>query len=343
LALDTEFVREKTYFPNLCLVQVATESISACVDPLKISSLDPLLDLIYQPGRIKVLHAASQDFEILYWLRGVLPNPVFDTQIAAAALGLGEQCSYAALVERRLETTLPKTQTRTDWSIRPLSAAQLDYAADDVIYLARLYSGLRDELERRGRLSWVEEECLSLSDPASYAPEGRVNWRKVPGASDMGAHHLVVLRALALWRERQAFQDNRPRQWILSDGSLAAIATNLPETEAGLMACAMDSGAYLRRHADTLLQVVALALHEPEANWPAAYLRPSREETARVQGVMQRVRELAGRHELAPSLLATRSEIESLVRGEGRARLLGGWRKELLAEDLDHLLDASPA
>src|SRR5690349_17033456 len=180
LAVDTEFVREDTYFAQLCLLQLSDGRNQVCVDALAVD-LAPLFAFLHQPGAIKVFHSAGQDLELFVQRGGDCPRPLFDTQIAAALLGHGEQLGYAALVERRLGLKVDKSLSRTDWSQRPLPEAALAYAADDVRHLAVLYPALREELEQRGRLSWLEAECARATDAARYRPDPASAWRGVKG------------------------------------------------------------------------------------------------------------------------------------------------------------------
>ena len=180
-AIDTEFLREKTYYPKLCLVQVATPDMVACIDPLTLDDITPLLDVIFDQQITKVMHAARQDMEIFYHLRGTVPAPVFDTQIAALLLGLPDQVGYGGLVQELLGVRLHKLHSRTDWSQRPLDEAQVDYAADDVIYLAQAYQLMQEKLRESDRLDWLADDLRSLSDPALYAAHPENAWLRVKG------------------------------------------------------------------------------------------------------------------------------------------------------------------
>ncbi|MGM0671585.1 MAG: ribonuclease D, partial [Pseudomonadota bacterium] len=201
IALDTEFMREKTYYPRLCLIQLATLDQIACVDPLKldIHLLEPLL---FDAGVTKVFHSASQDLEVLYRELGRVPTPVFDTQIAASMLGYGEQVGYANLVKAVLDRDLDKSQTRTDWSRRPLSEQQIRYAADDVRFLATVFMRLLHELESHERMHWLRPEMEALSNPALYEPDPENAWKRVSGAKRLKPRERGVLKAVAAWRER---------------------------------------------------------------------------------------------------------------------------------------------
>jgi ribonuclease D len=199
-ALDTEFLREKTYYPKLCLLQIATPDVVACVDPLALDDLAPLLALLADRNITKVLHSARQDMEIFYHLTGSPHAPVFDTQIAAPLLGLADQIGYANLVKEMLGVTLDKLHTRADWSLRPLGEEQLRYAADDVIYLAALYQPLLERLQSHGRLEWLDEDFRQLASPELYAINPENAWLKVKGGNRLKGASLSILQALANFR-----------------------------------------------------------------------------------------------------------------------------------------------
>jgi len=201
LAVDTEFIRERTYFPRLCLIQIASEEIAACIDPLKIEDLSPLKALLLDPGITKVFHAARQDLEIFLHIWGELPTPIFDTQPAAALLGIGDQVGYGNLIQQVLGINLAKDHSRTDWSRRPLQKAQMRYALDDVIYLGQAYRKMRRQLEEQGRLEWLEAEFESLADPATYALEPMAMWQRVKGRQHLKGVRLAILQQLARARE----------------------------------------------------------------------------------------------------------------------------------------------
>ena len=268
LALDTEFIREQTYYPQLCLIQVASTDQIACIDPLALPSLDPLLEVLYDPTVTKVLHAAYQDLEIFYYLRGAVPMPIFDTQLAAAVLGYGNQMGYANLVQQILGVELEKTHTRVNWRQRPLAPEWLVYAADDVRYLRDIYRQQRAMLAARGELEGLVEHCAALADPARYQPQPQEAWRRIRDHQRLRGVQRAVLRALAAWREEQAVRDDRPRRWILHDGPLLDMARYMP---ADLESLAQIHGlppATLRRHGPALLERIATARAEPPERWP---------------------------------------------------------------------------
>src|SRR3546814_113419 len=220
LTIDTEFVRVDTYYPKLCLVQIGDPERAVCIDTLAFDDLTPLLDVLYAPTSINVFHAASQDLEILVRLRGNCPQPLFDTQIAATLLGIGDQIGYAGLIDKRLGITLDKSLSRTDWARRPLKDAELAYAAADVSHLATIYGALQDELAAAGRLGWLAEDCARLADASHYVTRPEDAWQRLRGLARMDARAQTVAAALAAWRETEAQNRDRPRKWIIDDDAI---------------------------------------------------------------------------------------------------------------------------
>lgn len=340
LALDTEFMRTDTFYARLCLIQIAGEQGVACIDPLALPDLGPLRELLYNPATIKVLHAAHQDLEILHDLYQVVPQPVFDTQLAAAMLGLGEQMGYAALVAQQEEVQLAKAHTRTDWAQRPLSAEQLDYAADDVRYLGPIHHKLRSALEEKGWLDWYREDAAALSWPARYINEPDEAWRRVGLAHTLNGAGLAVLRALAAWRERRAQSANRPRKWIMDDALLLALARAQPATHAELSALPGLSARSVERHGAELLKLIQDARQLPPEQWPAA-AAPARldvKQQARLDKLLALVTSRAQQQGLNPAYVASRKYLRQLVLGEDQGLLRCGWRAALLGNELDEVL-----
>ncbi len=338
IALDTEFLRERTYFARLCLVQVGTPERVACIDPLALDNLDPLHALLEDARIAKVLHAARQDLEVFNDLRQIVPAPLFDTQIAAAYLGYDDQIGYAALVTAITGVTLAKAHTRADWSVRPLSTAQLEYAEDDVRYLVPVYESLRERLAAAGRLAWVEDDCARLTEPALYAADPAQAWRRLRGGADLAVANQQMLRALAAFREQTARSRNLPRGWVLRDDVLYELARAAPQTRAELVAIrGLEDGAR-QRWGDALLACIEQGRNaEPQLLWER-HTAPTPEQQALGKRLMETVRAVALEHELAPTLLATRRDMEKLVRGADPAQVLRGWRAELLGTRLAALL-----
>jgi ribonuclease D len=338
LSVDTEFVREETYFPDLCLVQVGDGVTAACVD---VRALDPapLFALLARPLPAKVFHAAGQDLEIFVTMTGDCPRPLFDTQIAAALLGHGEQLGYAALVQTQLQIQLDKSLARQDWTRRPLPQKAIDYAADDVRHLATIYPMFRDALIARGRLAWHEEECARLTEAPRYRPDPPTAWRFVKGLSRLRAEAQHRAARLARWREEEAIQRNRPRRWIVDDGAICALADRPPET---LEALAKVEGVFpklLARAGDALLAL----LREPVPAAPPLVVeeRYSGEQKRLAQLLVERVRAIGAEQRISPTLIATRNDVEALVRDGAAARtnVLKGWRRAVAGEALLKLLE----
>jgi len=339
LALDTEFLRERTYYAQLCLIQVAAEGVVACVDPLAVD-LDPLLDIIYDPQVVKVMHSARQDLEILFDLRGELPRPLFDTQIAATLLGFGDQVGYANLVQQMLGVELDKMHTRTDWSRRPLEAEQLRYAADDVRYLFSIYHRQVEALAAKGRSRWLDEDFAQLTDVNAYAPAEDDLWKRVRGSQKLKGAQLAVLRELARWREQRARDSNRPRRWILKDEVMVDLARRRPGDIAGLEKIRGLEASIVRRHGEALLTLIDAAQKSDPAGWPTrpAGKRLTPAQDALVDLLMAVLRSHGAAQDVSPALLAGRKDLEALVRGETDRPVLHGWRGELVGHALQSVL-----
>jgi ribonuclease D len=339
--LDTEFLREKTYYPRLCLLQIATPDSIACIDPLALDNLDPILDLIFDAGITKVMHSARQDMEIFYHLRGAAPVNVFDTQIAALLLGYPDQIGYGSLVSEVLDVNLEKLHTRADWSLRPLTADQIDYAADDVIYLVDVYRNLHARLVERGRLAWLDEDFARLSSDALYSNPPADAWLRVKGGNRLKGAALAVLQALAGWRESLAQQRDRPRGWILRDDALIEIARHRPASVEELGRIRGLQEAFIRHNGEQLIKLIATASRQPPTPFPDTGLRLSLapEQDALVD-VMSAVVRISGiEHALNPAVLATRKQLERLVSGDADVDVMHGWRRKLVGERLQALLN----
>lgn len=340
IALDTEFMRVRTYFARLCLLQLATPDTVACVDPLAVA-IEPLLDVLYDPGVLKVLHAARQDLEVLFDIRGAVPGPVFDTQIAAALCGHDDQTGYGALVEAVTGHKLPKFNQRADWAARPLSAEQLRYAEDDVRYLRDVYAHFERRLGALGRRAWHEEECAALTDPALYRNDPEQAWRRLAQGRALAPAQQAVLQALAAWRERVARKKNLPRGWVVPDGALVEIARRQPHSAAELAAVANLGPAPARRWGDEILATLRQAQSAgAERLWREAP-RLSPVQQGLMERLVQRVKACATEQDVAATLLAPRREILKLALNEPDSLLARGWRRRLLGEELIALRDAA--
>jgi len=256
IALDTEFERVNTYYPELCLLQLSNGEKIAMVDPLVDMDLEPLYQLLYDKSKTKVFHAARQDLELFYHLKGCVPVPLFDTQIAATLLGYDSQIGYANLVKEMFEIELAKTETRTNWKRRPLSDNQLMYAADDVIYLAKMYEELLAKLNTSGQLSLLVEEFNALTQPALYDPEPGVMWKKIKSSKKLTGDPLEYLKKLAAWREITARDDNQPRKWVLSYHILVDLAKVQPHSMHDLSNVKGINNNIVNRHGVALLDIL---------------------------------------------------------------------------------------
>ena len=337
LALDTEFMRERTYHPQLCLVQIATATDCVLIDPLAGLDLAPLHALLQERSRLKILHAARQDLEVLLLTGGAVPGPLYDTQIAAALLGMPPQAGYAELVARQLGHSIDKGQTRTDWAKRPLTPAQLAYAADDVRHLLTLQTELQTALAARGRADWVALETATLENPALYRTDPAAAWKRLKGLNRLQPAEQSAARALADWRERRALESDKPRGWILADEALYAIATRAPATIAELESIPSLPPGIVRKRGEELLQLLRQAGNEDSAEPLSAPRRPLPEETARASRLLQVVRDVATTHEICTEVLATRRDVEAIAFGSCElddSGLARGWRRDLLLERL---------
>ena len=337
VAVDTEFMRETTYWPKLCLVQVAAPGLAAAIDPLAEGlDLAPLLAILANPKIEKVFHAARQDVEIFNNL-GVMPKPLFDTQIAGMAAGFGEQIAYDALVRQMLKIDLDKSSRFTDWARRPLSDAQLSYALADVTHLAELYPILRERLERSGRLAWVMEEMGQLVDPALYDSEPENAWRRLKPRKH-APKYLAVLRGVAAWRERTAQTRDQPRGRILKDDAIDEIANQAPTDVDGLNRLrSVPKGFSGSRFGPELIEAVRAALADPEGYAPAIernHAAPAPASGAIVELLKVLLKARAEDAGVASKLIATVSDLEKIA-GDDNADTpaLQGWRRDAFGED----------
>lgn len=341
LAVDTEFVREKTYFPILCLIQIASPEHIICIDPIAIRDLSPLADLLLHKQTVKIFHAARQDLEILYQTFGSLPAPVFDTQIAATLLGLGDQLSYANLVKHILQEQLSKGHARTDWERRPLSEEQLEYAADDVRYLVAMYPLMVQKLTELGRLNWLDEDFNALIKPELYHNEPDQQWQRVGGVQKLKGPQLAILQQLAAWREQQAQQQNKPRKWILSDDILIAITMQAPHKLEQLERIRGINTALIQRQGNSLLEIIHRAKSLPKSEWPdllrRIQLEPNQE--ALLDALQAIVKLQAAIHGINNTALTSRHDLENLLAGNTDIPLLHGWRHGLAGHAVEEFLN----
>ncbi len=343
VTLDTEFIREKTYYPRLCLIQIGSADTLACIDPLAIDDLQPFFTWLQDPKRVKVLHAAWQDMEIFHYLgNGKLPTPLFDTQIAAAVLGMGDQLGYGRLVESLLGVSLDKSQSRTDWSRRPLSKAQLEYAIDDVRYLRDVYLQLQGQLEKLGRMKWLEKPFQKLADPHTYTIDPRTSWEKVKGLQILKPQQLAVLRELAAWREQRALHKDLPRRWLLSDEILLDMARMQPDSPAALRHIRGLSDEQIERSAGEWLNCIALGKSIPKSECPQLPRRRKLDANMNVVADLLTVilNQIANEHGISAQMIATRAQIEKMLE-EGRTILADDWRGALVNDAFTNVLSGN--
>lgn len=345
VAMDTEFVRERSYYGKLGVVQLAADGVEAVVDPFEVGSLDPLLDVLFDPAVEVIVHAGRGDFEIFFEMTGRVPNNTFDSQIAAAFLGYGSQISYANLVRRVTGVALSKGQQLTDWTRRPLSAKQLEYALDDVRYLIPIRDHLVKNLKRLGREHWVLEECRQLEDPEFFRRPAPQDVYLGMNTSGLSRKKLAVLRELAAWREHTAIRLDRPRSLIAKDASLVELARQSPTTLEELRDLRFVGRNQSRDRAEEIIEAVQRGLNGPLPETPER--EPREDLPAQAEGLRRLleawIQARALEAEIAPGLLANRAQLDAVVaahfRGEeSDAPVLHGWRRELVGADLLRIL-----
>ena len=341
-ALDTEFHRERTYWPKVALLQIAWGDDLVLIDPLEVD-LSPLRSLM-ESDSLAVLHAASQDLEVLELACGAVPRRLFDTQIAAGFLGMSTP-SLSALHERELGVQLPKSNRLTDWLERPLKKAQLDYAAADVERLLEIHDALVTQLASLERVEWAAQECEILRSRDRGPREPLEAWRRIKEVRHLKGGALSIARSLAAWRERRAAEIDQPVRFILSDIAIVAIAQAVPTSVDQLAKVrGVDKGVARGAIGERILLAVGEGI---DADW-----RPPRPEKRRddtrdlrpaVALVAAWVNQLARDQQLDPALLATRADVEALVRGEDDARLASGWRARMAGEPIKRLISGDVA
>ncbi|WP_119061862.1 ribonuclease D [Dichotomicrobium thermohalophilum] len=342
ITVDTEFMRESTYWPKLCLIQVASREVEALIDPLvvgdlaaQIAFLRPFFDLMANENVVKVFHSGRQDIEIIYHLAGLIPKPVFDTQIAAMVCGFGESVGYVSLVNKLCRTKLDKTSRFTDWSRRPLSRNQLDYALADVTHLRDVYEKLRRKLRANRREPWLAEEMADLTDPANYAMTPEDAWKRMK-LKVRTRRQLAVLMEIAAWRERLAQEVNQPRPRILKDDAINDVAIQAPQSVEELSRLRTISEGFARSaRGQEILAAVARGLeceldHVPELK-RGEPMPPQAQAVADLLRVL--LKAVAARNDVAPRLIATSDDLDKIaVDSEADVHALHGWRRELFGE-----------
>ena len=334
VTVDTEFMRESTYWPDLCLIQIAGETLNGLIDPLAPGiDLHPFFDLMNNPAVLKVFHAARQDIEIMVYRAGIVPHPVFDTQIAAMVCGFGDQVGYEAIVRKLAKAQIDKSSRFTDWSRRPLTEKQLVYALADVTHLRVVYEQLKAQLDKTGREHWLREEMDILTNPATYRTEPEDAWKRIK-VRLKSKKQLGVLVALSAWREHEARDKNVPRSRILKDDALAEIAVQCPTTRQALGDLrALPKGFANSRTGDAILVAVQAGLEMDQKTLPA--LDHGRDDASEQVQAATEILKLAlkvvcGRDGIAPKLVASANDIEAVAEDDAAdVPLMHGWRREL--------------
>lgn len=337
IAVDTEFLREKTYWPQLCLVQVAGPKEAVAIDPLADGiDLAPLFDVMSDARILKVFHAARQDVEIFHHLTGSVPTPLFDTQVAAMVCGFGDSVGYETLISRLTSAHIDKSSRFTDWSHRPLTDRQLTYALSDVVHLRPAYEKLRRRLQRTGREHWLEEEMAVLTAPSTYLADPETVWQRLKARSQK-PRFLAVLKELAAWREREAQRRDLPRNRLLRDEAVLEIAAHAPTTVDELARTrGMGRGFAEGRQGAEVLEAVARGMAVPESELPK--VEPREDLPAGISPIVELLRVLlkmkCDDNHVASKLVASTADLEAIAADDTAAvPALSGWRRELFGND----------
>ncbi len=338
ITIDTEFLRERTYYPKLCLIQVSgPDQQAAGIDPIDTNlDLSPLFEILLNQKILKVLHAGRQDLEIFYRLTGKVIGPFFDTQIAAMVCGYGDSIGYENLVRDITGASLDKSVQFTDWSRRPLSERQIDYALGDVIHLVKIYEHLTKELEKRGRTSWVFQEEEILADPNTYANNPLESWKRIKLRSPK-PKTLAVLREIAAWRETSAQKRDIPRTWLLRDETMADMAAQTPRNVDQLKKIrGLNAEQAAGSMGKSLLELIEKALASDKDTWPKIpdrkIIPPQAQATIEVLKLLLKVQ--CVQHDVATKLVADAEDIEAIaLNDDADVPALKGWRHEIFGKD----------
>jgi len=335
IGVDTEFMREKTFFAELCLIQIATNDDIYCVDPLASDDMRSFWECV--TDRTWVVHSARQDIEVVYQTAQLMPKCIFDTQIAAGLLGYAPQLGYANLADELFGVEIAKSHTRADWSKRPLTDALLQYAAEDVEYLLPAYSALAESLDRQSRLAWAEEDSARLLSPVLYDIDPRLAIDRLKGARNLRGRHRSAAASLAAWRESQALRSNRPRQWIARDSVLIDLAFKLPASIEALQDIEGLSPGLIRRAGKTIIAAIAESDADDDDYMPPT--APNEAQKALLKQMQNHVADRAADLGLAAETLASKKDLSAVIMSGARdSRLLNGWRHEVVGEQILQML-----
>lgn len=344
VTVDTEFIRESTYWPELCLIQLASPEIAVIVDPLAPDiNLEPLCKLMENKNVVKVFHAARQDVEIIYKLGNIIPTPLFDTQIAGSVCGFGESISYEQIVERITGEHIDKSSRYTDWSLRPLSEKQLSYALADVTHLRDVYLYLKKQLEKNGRTHWIDDEMSILNSTKTYDMPNEDAWKRIKGRIRK-PRELAVLQKIAAWREQEAKSRNVPRGRILKDEGLIEIATQQPKDETALSRLrSIPKGWERSASAEELLKAVKAGLEVDLASLPPIHkhVAPNNGTAAAIELLRVLLKLVADEEGIAPRIIANNDDLEKIAKQEKKSDIMAltGWRYKLFGEKAEKMLN----
>ncbi len=349
-SIDLEFIPERTYEPEICLVQVATDEEAYIIDPYEVEDLMPIWERVASPDLLKVVHAGDQDMDLMHLGSGLIPSNVMDTQIAAGFIGFGYPIGYGKLLSQILNINLSKSESFTDWTNRPLTPSQISYALDDVRHLLRLHDSLVEELDSRQRLSWVIDECKRYCDISYYERDRARDFMRVKGASSLPRKGLAVLRELSTWRHSEASRQNRPLKSILADNVIYEFARHPPKNQNEIQRIRGIRSDQVKQYSAGILKAVETALKLPESEWPVwpSSRIPSKREVLISDFLFTILKVLTFDLDVAAELVTTRSTLEALVRVqlEGSLQpekfpLLQGWRHELVGATIMEVLNGS--
>ena len=334
IGVDTEFMRERTYYPEPCLIQLSGGAGIACVDIVVIKDLTPLKEVLLREDIVKLMHSCSQDLEIFHLLFDEIPPNIFDTQVAAAFIGKGDQLSYAALVEDICNVKLSKAHTRARWCNRPLSEEEIYYAEDDVRYLPAMHDSLSAKLEHLDRRQWFDEEMQGISNTTVFAINENNAWQRMNALKRIAGRQLAAAKALAGWREGMAQSRDKPRSWILADKALVNIAITLPETKAELASIEDVTDGLVKHRGDRLLSIIRQSAEHDEPELPTGRGRPDTREKSLKQELAKILDAAAEKMDLPASLLATRRDLTEMIHGDRELAVCKGWRAEAVGQEL---------
>jgi len=336
IAVDTEFKRETTYYPKACLIQIATEDLTACIDPFEIDDFEPLKAILYSPDIIKIFHAGRQDLEIFYFLFNKIPTPIFDTQIAATLLGFPDQVGYGNLTKKMLNVELDKSLTRADWEKRPIPKKQINYAANDVIYLLKIYHMQIQQLNETKRLDWLKKDFDFLSNETLYKPSPTDAWKKIKNYNRMNKVQRCIVYKISEWREEVALKRNRPRTFVIKNQSIIDLANQRPTNLNELQEIRDIHPNLVKRDGQKLLELIEAASSMQESDCPQAK-KPvilNNDQSLLLSSLQTVIQLNAKKHKIDSSYLCTKKELERVVLEEDDAALLHGWRYELAGKDV---------